>query len=202
MDIRSDAITRIIAANPRQSIHRTLGSLVDRTAGSAAGLFAIRHAGPELVSGRAIDELACERVRNTWQDAEQNLRSGRPTCAPTWCIWPLDPRRGPIGLVYVIAHRNIDVPLVREAIEALGDLLTTALEQEALPRDVSIAAIDSYLSSTPRDEIERRQLVSLLDHYEWNISRVARALGVTRPTIYHRLNRLGIERIHVRKGTA
>jgi DNA-binding NtrC family response regulator len=39
----------------------------------------------------------------------------------------------------------------------------------------------------------------LLDHNEWNVSRVARVLGVTRMTIYNRLRRFAIQRQRVPK---
>jgi transcriptional regulator of acetoin/glycerol metabolism len=59
--------------------------------------------------------------------------------------------------------------------------------------------LESYLGQTPEDEVERRKLIQLLDRHEWNVSRVARELGKTRSTVYHRLEALRIERKRVRK---
>jgi hypothetical protein len=42
-------------------------------------------------------------------------------------------------------------------------------------------------------------LRALLEEQEWNVSRVARLLGVTRMTIYNRLRRHGVRREHVPK---
>jgi transcriptional regulator of acetoin/glycerol metabolism len=42
-------------------------------------------------------------------------------------------------------------------------------------------------------------LRALLDEHEWNVSRVARLLSVTRMTVYNRLRRLGIARERVSK---
>ncbi len=52
---------------------------------------------------------------------------------------------------------------------------------------------------SPRD-VERGQLLRLLEQHEWNIARVARLMGVTRRTIYLRLERYGIPRQRVPKG--
>jgi Bacterial regulatory protein, Fis family len=47
--------------------------------------------------------------------------------------------------------------------------------------------------------LQRATLRALLEDHEWNVSRVARVLGVTRMTIYNRLRRLGMERVRVFK---
>jgi hypothetical protein len=60
----------------------------------------------------------------------------------------------------------------------------------------------TYLERTPLRDLQRAKLVLLLERNEWNISRVARILGVTRRTIYLRLQRYEIPRQHVRKGPA
>lgn len=62
--------------------------------------------------------------------------------------------------------------------------------------------VDAFLESTPREEIERRQLVTILERNEWNLARVARVLRVTRATVYNRMKRLGIERVKVARKAA
>jgi transcriptional regulator of acetoin/glycerol metabolism len=47
--------------------------------------------------------------------------------------------------------------------------------------------------------MEREKLLLLLNRNEWNIARVARLMGVTRRTIYLRLERYKIPRERVRK---
>jgi len=55
------------------------------------------------------------------------------------------------------------------------------------------------LPETSPSEEARLQLLSLLERHEWNIAEVARLLGVTRRTVYMRLQSFGIERKHVPK---
>ena len=45
----------------------------------------------------------------------------------------------------------------------------------------------------------REKLLLLLNRNEWNIARVSRLMGVTRRTIYLRLQRYGIPREKIRK---
>jgi hypothetical protein len=59
--------------------------------------------------------------------------------------------------------------------------------------------VHAYLSQTSDEEIARERLLLLLVQNEWNISRVARLMGVTRRTIYLRLQRHNIVREKVRK---
>jgi len=82
--------------------------------------------------------------------------------------------------------------------EALGGLLQSALLAADGTRQFS-PAIDQYLVATPTDSILRRQLETLLHEHEWNVSRVSRILGVTRVTVYARMERLGIQRLRVPK---
>ncbi len=198
MDIRSLAIEDIIAVDPRRSMDRTLGQLLDGTAASGGGLFVIREAGPTLVAGRGVDQLAVDRTCSAWDEDALGLIAGRPILAERWCVWPLGGRI--TALVYLTAADRLEADRVRDAILGLGDLLVIALERAAFPGHAAAAAlIDSYLETTPRADIERRQLLALLAANEWNISRVSRVLGVTRKTIYNRIERLGIERIRVLK---
>jgi transcriptional regulator of acetoin/glycerol metabolism len=58
---------------------------------------------------------------------------------------------------------------------------------------------ESYLELTAPHEVRRHQLLLLLERHEWNVARVARAMGCARMTIYSWLARYGIERRRIRK---
>lgn len=64
---------------------------------------------------------------------------------------------------------------------------------------VTLGGVQEFLEHTPSDEVARQQLLTLLERHEWNIARVARALGTTRTTIYKRLERYGAQRLRVPK---
>jgi len=58
---------------------------------------------------------------------------------------------------------------------------------------------ETYLERTPVEDMEREKLLLLLNRNEWNIARVARLMGVTRRTVYLRLQRYNIPRERVAK---
>jgi DNA-binding NtrC family response regulator len=61
------------------------------------------------------------------------------------------------------------------------------MEARAVPRDVLPPP-----GSMTIDEIEKGMIVKCLAHYEGNLSRVAEALGLSRPALYRRLEKHGI----------
>ena len=77
--------------------------------------------------------------------------------------------------------------------KAVGDNAGAAVERAPSRAE----AWESYLERTPVEDMEREKLLLLLNRNEWNIARVARLMGVTRRTIYLRLQRYNIPRERV-----
>ncbi|HYN05696.1 MAG TPA: sigma-54 dependent transcriptional regulator [Vicinamibacteria bacterium] len=70
-----------------------------------------------------------------------------------------------------------------------GDLeATAAMEGGAGPRDAL-----PPVGSMTLDEIERAMIVKSLKHHQGNLTRVAESLGMSRPALYRRLEKYGIE---------
>jgi two-component system, NtrC family, response regulator len=70
-----------------------------------------------------------------------------------------------------------------------GDLeATAAMEGGAGPRDAL-----PPVGSMTLDEIERAMIVKSLEHHGRNLTRVAESLGMSRPALYRRLEKYGIE---------
>jgi hypothetical protein len=80
--------------------------------------------------------------------------------------------------------------------KAVGENVGGAIVERAPSR---AEAWESYLERTPVEDMEREKLLLLLNRNEWNIARVARLMGVTRRTIYLRLQRYNIPRERVPK---
>jgi DNA-binding NtrC family response regulator len=70
-----------------------------------------------------------------------------------------------------------------------GDLVTTAA------REGGAGARDPLppVGSMTLDEIERAMIVKSLKHHGGNLTRVAESLGMSRPALYRRLEKHGIE---------
>jgi len=76
----------------------------------------------------------------------------------------------------------------------------TGIEPRREEARTSTERWETYLERTPVQDLEREKLLLLLNRNEWNIARVARLMGVTRRTIYLRLQRYNIPRERVPKG--
>ncbi len=72
--------------------------------------------------------------------------------------------------------------LEAEDFELPGEMAPRAAPRDALPPPGSMTI----------DEIEKGMIVKCLAHYEGNLSRVAEALGLSRPALYRRLEKHGI----------
>ncbi len=199
MDLLDAALARVIGPDPQSSIDEALTLFEEHTNAFASGLFAERAGWLELIAIRGVAQAGIDRVRALWTAERSRFRDDRPAHGENWCAWPIR-ARSRLGLVYLESKQPLRVPLVREAVEQLGRLLAAALVAVTPGSSANAdATIDSYLEATPAAVVERRQLMALLNRNEWNLSRVARLLGVTRVTVYSRMRRLGIERVKVSK---
>jgi DNA-binding NtrC family response regulator len=89
-------------------------------------------------------------------------------------------------------------------LERLGKfsrIVAKSVQDSSSPRPLGGTADswEAYLERTPVEDMEREKLLLLLNRNEWNIARVARMMGVTRRTVYLRLQRYNIPRERVPK---
>jgi DNA-binding NtrC family response regulator len=76
----------------------------------------------------------------------------------------------------------------REVLEPADLETTAAMEPRGAPRD-SLPPVGSMTL----DEIERAMIVKSLRHHHGNLTKVAESLGMSRPALYRRLEKYGIE---------
>jgi DNA-binding NtrC family response regulator len=76
----------------------------------------------------------------------------------------------------------------REVLEPADLETTAAMEPKGAPRDTL-----PPVGSMTLDEIERAMIVKSLRHHQGNLTRVAESLGMSRPALYRRLEKYGIE---------
>jgi transcriptional regulator of acetoin/glycerol metabolism len=86
-----------------------------------------------------------------------------------------------------------------ERLAKFSRMLARAVRPEPEPPAREAIGWEAYLERTPVHDIERQKLLLLLNKNEWNIARVARLMGVTRRTVYLRLQRYNVPRERVAK---
>jgi hypothetical protein len=142
---------------------------------------------PKLHASTALSEGAIAWTLGAWRSGLQRLLRGDVVQSDGRCLAPIAQAGTMVGVLYVEAPR-----INREAVLQAQELLAATIVG-ARAEHVS-RPWDTYLEATPPEEIERQKIMLLLQRFEWNLSRVAQEMGVSRPTIYRRLEELGIER--------
>jgi transcriptional regulator with GAF, ATPase, and Fis domain len=174
-----------------------------------------------LYASRGIDQAVLDAVPYAWREHRATLTTREPFyVAERESDRRLPPPDGPapVSLVLVpVFHDDAIVALLYvdsldphfcaphdlERLEQFARIVAKAVVQEtAQPVNAARSAQswETYLERTPVEDMEREKLLLLLNRNEWNIARVARLMGVTRRTVYLRLQRYNIPRERVPKG--
>jgi hypothetical protein len=135
-----------------------------------------------------LDQLG--KIHEAWTTAEPWLRRGQPVQHPTHVFLPVVDREmddAILAVLYLDAPRRFDAATLQPYVDALGEalLISRQLVFERAGGDVRPTG--------------RAGLLRVLQDAEWNVARAARVLGVTRRTVYVRLQRYGIDRQHIPK---
>jgi hypothetical protein len=193
----------LVAGDPRGAADRTVEFLLSLNKARAAVVFALDGERLILFTGRGFSLEAVATVQAAWADQRPELASGQvlqgSDARATYAIAPLIENGSVVALLYldVAAGQEwaaLDIGSLTAFGVAVGQAVIAAASTAPAP-----SPIQAYLSQTSDEEIARERLLLLLVQNEWNISRVSRLMGITRRTIYHRLQRHRIVREKVHK---
>ncbi len=202
--------------DPRRLGEGTLGVVMALVNGRSSGVFSAADGRLTLYASRGIDQHVLDAVELLWRRGKDQLRRGHPIYVPdcgtdrdlasvtaggpaSLSVFPVFDGDDLVALLYVDSvDKHFCQPGDVERLGQFSRLLARAVrpEREPAPRETSWEA---YLERTPVQDIERQKLLLLLHRNEWNIARVARLMGVTRRTVYLRLQRYNIPRERVLK---
>jgi hypothetical protein len=218
-----DQFTELVvgADDPRRLAERTLEVVMSLLNGRAGAVFTCGGNDVTLFASRGIDQAVLEIVPAAWGSQKESLRRGEAFYVPDRATErrlpaPVAERSGPasfaiapvleeealIALLYVDSQEphfcdahDLDRLSKFSRIVAKSVNDTAAPRRSGGPGD----SWEAYLERTPVEDMEREKLLLLLNRNEWNIARVARMMGVTRRTVYLRLQRYNIPRERVPK---
>ena len=163
----------------------------------AVALFDVRAGSPRLRASQGLTQVGLECVRavdlselEAWVDVQT---CGRKV-APALLVWCRD-GDVPAGVLYLEGPQVLPS---RPLLSSLGQGLARVLCDVEGGLSVALSALTPEVDA-PGDRHTAVALRVLMEQHEWNVSRVARVLGVTRMTVYNRLRRAGVKRQHVRK---
>ena len=199
--------------DPRRLGERLLDLAVTRYNARRAALFVRERDRCVLFLARKVDQEVLDAVREVWTSRREALTGGRvlaaragqgpkelrsaieePSPARSAALAPVVHQRELVGLLYVdTAEARFETADDLEGLKQLARVAGVALTSPSRS-ELPAEAVSSYLESMPADTVARDQLKVQLERHNWNISRVARGLGITRATVYQRLARFGIPR--------
>jgi hypothetical protein len=212
-------------SEPHRLGERTLEVVMALVNGRSSGVFEVADDHLTLFASRGIDQHVLDAVEALWRRGKDQLRGGQPIYVPetrsdrdvaraaaggpaSLAIFPVLEDGGKLlALLYLDSAEphfcqateverlaqfaRMLARAVRPAPDADGPLSTGPVPDPS--------GWEAYLERTPVQDIERQKLLLLLKRNEWNIARVARLMGVTRRTVYLRLQRYNIPRERVAK---
>jgi hypothetical protein len=212
----------VIAEDPRALADSVLVSAGATVRAARAALFQREQDQMVLFASRGIHQGVIDVVTEAWTQHRAKLLAGEPIVgigpatpdtsraarevfseSEAYVVKPVAHAGRVLGLLFIEGPKTVGGSHLG-VVDKLAHIAAIALRVPAPPPmpagpSSPVGQIDSYLERTPPNEVAREQLLVLLERHEWNLSRVARALGITRRTMYLRLDRYGIERKRVSK---
>jgi GAF domain-containing protein len=207
----------VAAEDPHRLAGRTLEVVMVLVNGRSGGVFAAAGERLTLFASRGIDQHVLDAVQTLWGRGKEQLRRGQPLYVPdcgadrdlagaaadgpaSLAVFPVFDGDDLVALLYVDSQQpHFCEPHDVERLAKFSRLLARAVRPDAERVSRERTGWEAYLERTPVEDIEREKLLLLLNRNEWNIARVARLMGVTRRTVYLRLQRYKIPRERVFK---
>ncbi|HXK08648.1 MAG TPA: helix-turn-helix domain-containing protein [Vicinamibacteria bacterium] len=208
------------ADDPRRLAERTLEVVMSLLNGRAGAVFTCAGDDVTLFASRGIDQAVLDTVPAAWAVQKDALRRGETFYVPdrgserrlpaaviersgpaSFVIAPVLEEESLLALLYMDSQEPhfCDAHDI-ERLAKFSRIVAKSVHDTATPRPAGTAdSWEAYLERTPVEDMEREKLLLLLNRNEWNIARVARMMGVTRRTVYLRLQRYNIPRERVPK---
>lgn len=180
----------LVGPDPRLAADRTLGFLIARSRARGGAVLQLREGEPVPFTTRDLPAPRLAESASLWRTQQKQMVAGKSVRTANGVMVPLRDEGTLVGALYLEDASAFDEDVVG------ASLLT--LTKAVSSRD-HVDTLANYLPAVPADEILREQMLAALDRNEWNISKVARILGVARRTVYLRLERYGIPRKRVPK---
>ena len=208
------------ADDPRRLAERTLEVVMSLSNGRSGAVFTHQDGKVTLFASRGIDQHVLDAIQTVWNRfresfvagetfyaadlaTDRRLKAGERGGAASLAVVPVFEGDELVALLYV---DSLDPHFcTAQDLERMGKfsrILAKAVADTGTPEPRSPSrseAWETYLERTPVEDMEREKLLLLLNRNEWNIARVSRLMGVTRRTIYLRLQRYNIPRERVPK---
>lgn len=155
-----------------------------------------RREGPRvyLVLGRPIHSYLLGAAEGVWSEAREALERGQTVRQAGGTFVPLLDDQGEcVGLLALDVDPEQADAAQRTFVAAMVDSIRQAVvdsgaQERVWPLDPILAGSDAF------ERLERAQLLTALEHCDWNVSWAARELGVTKQALYRRMQKHAVAR--------
>jgi hypothetical protein len=176
-------IETLVADDPRRAADRLLARVADISSASGAALIEPSGGSANVVLSHRLPLANIASLTVRLADHYEELRGGRAVMEKAFALVPVQPEADLRGVVYLSEPRGIGADRLKAIVASGAAAFAAALD--ALPREAPAPAV--------RQDV-KGQMVRILETNDWNIAKVSRILGVTRRTLYMRMNSFGIRR--------
>lgn len=186
-----EALDLLVAESPRGAAERMLRHLVRRHAARGAALLAVLDDDLEPLTSFDIGLARLVPLQQAWEKERDRLKRGFGLNGSGELVLPLLDGDELAGVVLLDHPKDADL-------DADSPFLRVLAKAARAWRD---APAEPIAETGPAAVVERHrnEMLVLLNRHQWNISRVARALGTTRRTVYLRMQRYSIPRQKIPK---
>ena len=175
--------------DPVDRVGRVLTHVMDQARADAGAVVVVGDdSSGRILVARELCLERCDAVAALWKKSQKNLAAGQVTSVGRERMMPLVDGGRAIGGVFLASDRPVDAKRLMRHLTVLARAVRVAIDPDAA------AQIGADLLGLGIEESKREITLATLKQHEWNISRVARELGLTRRTIYLRLSRWGVDR--------
>jgi hypothetical protein len=188
----NEIASALVSTDPVDQVGRVLSRLLEHASASGGAVVVPGKDAPRVLVARNVSLANLEGLPTLWERHERALRAGRTAGRDGQRVLPLLDGADLVGAVYV-EGAELESLHVKGFQSVLARAVLAATDPEAL------RAFGADLLGVGIERSKREITLASLRQHEWNISRVARELGLTRRTIYLRLTRWGIARQRVPK---
>ena len=190
-----------MSSNPRRIIENALDLVMVLARARRGAVLSCQDGRMSLVASRGLDQSVLNNIQRVWSCSHRSLVARTPLYSEgteTFLALPCLEKSELVGVLYV------DTPgpsfrLPTEHLATFSGIFGRAIRSLSAPSTPQRRDWAIELDHAAPDDLERERLLLLLTRNEWNISRVARILNVTRMTVYNRLVRFNIPRERVAK---
>lgn len=147
-----------------------------------------------LVLGRPVNSYLLGAAEGVWSEAREGFERGQTVREAGGAFVPLLDDDGEcVGLLALDVDPDQADPAQRSFVAAMVDSIRQAVvdsgcQERVWPLDPTLAGADAF------ERLERAQLLTALEHCDWNVSWAARALGVTKQALYRRMQKHAVTR--------